>query len=91
MVKKASNIDIIDAIKQAVRVVFQEMGVVTKDDLKYLPSREEFYKREDEIMGELKTMREEHTMLSNRIYNDQVPRLEKLEKIHPQGRHFAAI
>ena len=42
MVKKASNIDIIDAIKQAVKVVFQEMGVVTKDDIKYLPSREEF-------------------------------------------------
>jgi len=31
-------------------------------------------------MGELKAVREEHVMLSNRVYDNHEPRIEKLEK-----------
>ena len=32
---------------------FDELGVVTKDDIKHLPTKEEYYKREDKTMGKL--------------------------------------
>jgi len=85
--KKDNSPDIIKVIKEAVREVFREEDVITRKDLEYLPTKEEFYKREDEIMGELKTMREELQMLSNRVYQDHDLRIEQLEKIHPNYQH----
>lgn len=43
----------------------------------------------DEIVGELKTMREEQTMLNGRTakLNLIEDRADKLEDIHPQGQH----
>lgn len=43
-------------------------------------SKDEFYSKMDEVMGELKAMREEHTMLSGRVYDDHEPRIKKIEK-----------
>lgn len=51
-----------------------------------LPTKEEFNSRIDEVMGELKTVREEQAMLSqhSRDHSDQI---EKLQNIHPINSH----
>jgi len=36
-----------------------EPGETLNDKLKYLPTRDEFYKKEDEVIVELKAVREE--------------------------------
>ena len=53
-----------------------------KDDVKHLPTKEEFFASEDRLMGELKAVREEMTMLSdmNRKVNDHDDRIAKVEK-----------
>jgi hypothetical protein len=59
----------------------EDETLVRKDDIKHLPTKEEFYDREDKIMNELKAVREEITTLSdiNRKVNDQEDRIEKVE------------
>ena len=42
-----------------------ETTLATKDDIKHLPNKEEFYDREDKLMFELKAIREEIGVLSN--------------------------
>lgn len=49
-------------------------------------SKDEFYNKMDEVMGELKAIREQTTLLSGRVYDNHEPRIEKIEKklgIHP--------
>jgi hypothetical protein len=68
-------------IKNVMKITIdEELDIKFEEKLKYLPSREEFFSRTDEIMGELKAMREEHIMLSHRVYGDHEPRIEKIEK-----------
>lgn len=43
-------------------------------------SKDEFYSKMDEVMGELKAIREEHSLLSGRVYDNHEPRIEKIEK-----------
>lgn len=59
-----------------------ETLLATKDDIKHLPSKEEFYSESDKLMTELKAVREEITILSdlNRKVNDHEERIEKVEK-----------
>ncbi|MEK7470538.1 MAG: hypothetical protein AAB622_00825 [Patescibacteria group bacterium] len=58
-------------IKQLIKITLDEdESLVRKDDIKHLPSKEEFYEQTDKIMGELKAVREEMTIL----------RIEKVEK-----------
>lgn len=45
-----------------------------------LPTKDEFFGKMDELMGELRDMREEHSMLSERVYNNIEPRVTKIEK-----------
>ena len=58
----------------------------TKDDLtnafSHLPSKEEFYKKMDEVMGELLTAREENIILSGMKHqvNDHEDRIELIEE-----------
>ncbi len=59
------------------------------EKLKYVPSKELFLQWMDKIMGELKTVREEHVILSGMLSEDS-DRLEVLEKIHPGGKHLSA-
>lgn len=87
-IKREDNI--LDVIKQAVAEVFEEKDVVTKEDLKYLPSKEEYFEREDKAMGKLKKIEQELAILSDHSA-DHSDRIEKLEKIHPQGKHLATI
>jgi hypothetical protein len=86
--KKQENI--LEVIKQAVAEVFDEKDVITREDLKYLPSKEEYYKREDEMMTELKAIREEITVQSGQL-SDHSDRIENLENIHPRGKHVAVV
>lgn len=57
----------------------EDETLVRKNDISHLPTKEEFLDREDKLMGEVKKMREEHTMLSGRVYQDHEPRIEKIE------------
>jgi hypothetical protein len=84
MSKKVTSV--IDAIKEAVSVIVEEKGLVTKDDLNYLPTRDEFNTRMDEVMGELKAIREEQSMLSQHS-KDHSDVIEALQKIHPHNSH----
>lgn len=61
-----------------------------KDMVSHLPSKEEYYKREDKMMKELKEIREEITVLLAHSSNHS-DRLENLEKIHPKNKHFATV
>jgi len=83
---KKEETNILDLIKQAVMEVFEEMGVVTKKDLEYLPSKEEYFDREDKSMGKLKKIEEELAVISEHS-RDHSDRIEALEKIHPRGKH----
>lgn len=57
-----------------------------KDEIKYLPSKDEFYDKMDEVMGELKSIREELILITGRQaeHSDQLDnheeRITKLEK-----------
>ena len=86
MAIKKSNTYIIEAIKEAVGLVIEEKGLVTREDLKYLPTKEEFYSRMDEMMKELKIAREEQSGLSQHD-KDQFDAIETLQKIHPHNSH----
>ncbi len=60
-------------------------------DQKNYNLRSDIAKMKDEIVGELKTVRQEQALLSTqhqRVLNHE-ERLEKLEKIHPQGHHIS--
>lgn len=74
-------------------LVRQEMGVYLDgkldrkldekldEKLKYLPSKDEFYTMMDQIMGELKAIREEHELMAYRV-SDHSDRIEVLEQLH---------
>ena len=70
------------ALKDLMQVTIEEAietkGLVTKDDLSHLPTKDEFYTKMDEVMGELKTIREEQTLQSQHL-SDHDDRLEKIE------------
>ena len=53
---------------------------VVKEEIKNLPTKDEFFSKMDEVVGELKTTREEQTTLSHRVSNHE-GRLKSLEKI----------
>lgn len=57
-----------------------------KREIKHLPTKDEFFSRMDEVVGELKTIREEQKALVYRL-TDHEGRIFGLEKIHPQGQH----
>ncbi len=50
------------------------------EKLKILPTKEEFFPKMDEVVGELKTAREEQTVLSHQVSNHE-DRLKTLEEI----------
>ena len=51
-----------------------------------LPTKDEFFSKMDEVMGELKGMREEH-VVSQGKREELEERVEGLERIHPRGGH----
>ena len=51
---------------------------IVKEEIKNLPTKKEFFSKMDEVVGELKTTREEQSTLSNQVSNHE-DRLEVLE------------
>ena len=73
--------DDLKAISQLIKVNIDEAieeKLVTKDDISHLPTKDEFYTKMDEVVGELKASREEQTLLSHRV-SDHEDRIEKIE------------
>ncbi len=69
----------IDEIKQIVDEKLDEK-------IKILPTKDEFFSKMDEVVGELKTIREEQTILTHKTSGHE-DRIVSLEKIHPNGKH----
>ena len=73
--------DDLQKIKQLIEVSLGEVietTLVTKDDLGHLPTKDAFYSKMDEVMGELKATREEVAVQTHQVA-DHDDRLEKLE------------
>jgi len=71
--------DDLKAIKDLVETTFDEKFDEKIDEkLKYLPTKDEFYSKMDEVMGELKTIREEQTVQSHQLSNHE-DRISKIE------------
>ena len=70
------------AIKNLLEVtvdeVIEKRELVTKNDLSHLPTKDEFYGKMDEVMGELKTIREEQTLQSQHL-SDHDDKIQKIQ------------
>ena len=51
-----------------------------KEEISHLPTKDEFYEKSDELMKELKDMREEQRVLTNKVYEGHEPRITRVEK-----------
>jgi hypothetical protein len=58
--------------------VIEKRDLVTKSDLSHLPTKDEFLGKMDEVMGELKVIREEQPLQSHKLSNHE-DRIEKIE------------
>lgn len=73
--------DDLKAIKGLMEVTIDEVietKLVTKEDISLLPTKDEFYTKMDEVMGELKTIREEQSLQSQHL-SDHDDRIDKIE------------
>jgi hypothetical protein len=69
----------LNAIKQLIEVTLDEKLDGKLDaKISHLPTKDEFYGKMDEVMGELKAIREEQAVQSHRIA-DHEDRIEKIE------------
>ena len=59
-----------DLIGVTVDEVIEKKGVVTKDMLDNLPTKNEFYEYMDKVIGEIKTVRESQEILTEKVYKD---------------------
>ena len=72
--------DDLKAIKGLMEVTIDEViekKLVTKEDLSLLPTKDEFFTKMDEVMGELKTIREEQALQSQHL-SDHDDTIEKV-------------
>ncbi len=90
MTRNKNDQDIIALLKQSVGEVVEEKGLVTREDIKYLPTKDQFYKETIKILKKLDDLEAEKDILSHNV-SDHSDRIEALEKIHPNGVHFASI
>jgi hypothetical protein len=73
--------DDLKAIKNLMEVTIDETieeKLVAKEDLSLLPTKDEFFTKMDEVMGELKTIREEQALQSQHLSDDD-DRIAKIE------------
>lgn len=71
--------DDVQAIKDLIEVTIDDkLDKKLDEKLKYLPTKDEFYSKMDEVMGELKSIREEQTVQNHQV-SDHEDRIEKLE------------
>jgi len=96
--QKVSNLD--KKIDKKTDMLFGQIGIVhnqidalgertsvLEDKINLLPTKDEFFTKMDEVMGELKTMREEDTVLGYQV-SDHEKRIIDLEENQKSG-HFA--
>ncbi|MDP1710177.1 MAG: hypothetical protein Q8L28_01010 [bacterium] len=62
-------------IKEVMKITIDEELDVKLEEkfnekLRLLPTKKEFFEQTDKLMKELRDMREEHMMLSHRVYED---------------------
>ena len=73
-------------LKKLIKVTIDEdETLVRKEDIKNLPTKDEFYEKMDEVVGELKAIREELPLISHRLSNheDRIQRVEDKLNIKP--------
>lgn len=84
----------IKKLTNVTRVVLEELidekGLITREDLKYLPSKDEFYEETLKVLKGIEDLKDEKDILSHNV-SDHSDRIEKLEKIHPQGGHLQTV
>ena len=56
-----------------------------KEEIKFLPTKEEFFTKMDEVMGELETIREEQTLIGHQVSSHE-DRISALEDFSPAGK-----
>lgn len=77
----------LQAIEQLFDVKFDEkFEEKFNEKLKYFPSKDEFYKMMDKLMGELETIRNEQIIITHH-HEEFRTRVKKLEDIHPNDQH----
>jgi hypothetical protein len=68
------------AIKDLIEVTIEDVidlkELVIKEHLSHLPTKDEYYTKMDEVMGELKAIREEAAVLGHQV-SDHSDRIEK--------------
>ena len=67
-----------DLIEVTVEEVIERKDLVTKYYLGNLPTKDEFYGKMDDVMGELKAIREEVSVLGHQVAGHE-DRIEKIE------------
>jgi len=73
------NISNFEAIKDYINFEINEkIREAIKNELSSYMNKNELTVLIDKVVGELKTIREEHAMLSNRIYDDHQQRIDKI-------------
>jgi len=74
--------DDLKAIKDLMEVTIEEAieskGLVTKDDISHLPTKDEFYEQTGEILKSLDNLEEEKDVLSHQV-SGHSDRIEKIE------------
>ena len=70
--------DDLKAIKALIEVTIDKKELAVKEHMSHLPTKDEFYGKMDEVMGELKTIRDEQALQSQRL-SDHDDRIEKVE------------
>ena len=65
-------------MEMKMEAVIEKRQLASKEDLSHLPTKDEFYEKMDEVMGELKAGREKQAVLSHRV-SDHEDRIERIE------------
>ena len=66
-----------------------EIEELIEKKIKHLPTKDEFYRMMNKIIGELEKMRQE-LKITNHHFTRHEDRIANLEEIHPQGQHAPA-
>ena len=65
------------------------VGEKIEEKIKLLPTKDEFFSKMDELMGELSNIRDEQTIVGHQV-SDHEERLTALEEIHSSDLEPAA-
>lgn len=85
-IKKALSEEIVFRLDEKLGL---ESGQSLDDKLSHLPSKDQFYEENDKLMGELKAIREEQSLITDQ-YKRSFDEIEELKKIHPNNTHIFA-